>query len=289
MTGRPPRSGDRGGVADIAKVWKIAARGQQTRISAWARPSRGWFEQTCRTRSHRDFGGGFAGGIIRRGRAPSRRSGTEPARETEKRPIDQGHGADANSWLTAKPEVVEVEDLAMQRLKGIPLHMTVAALALAVAGCSSDLSLNNLTLVPKPETIMRKPDWAAISPGKTDFSLRPVTPADLVNADGVCAAATEQAAGFADSSSAGSGPGAGGIALQMTECDVVRRAGAVEKIDVSADDRGERAVVLTYLRGPSAGVYRFVGGRLVSIERAPGPPPAPAKAQKAAPKKPAGT
>ena len=177
----------------------------------------------------------------------------------------------------------------MQRLKGIPLHMTVAALALAVAGCSSDLSLNNLTLVPKPETMMRKPDWAAISPGKTDFSLRPVTPADLVNADGVCAAATEQAAGFADSSSAGSGPGAGGIALQMTECDVVRRAGAVEKIDVSADDRGERAVVLTYLRGPSAGVYRFVGGRLVSIERAPGPPPAPAKAQKATPKKPAGT
>lgn len=271
-------------------MWKIAARGQQTRISAWARPSRGWFEQTCRTRSHRDFGG-----RVRwrdhspRPSAVPRRSGTEPAPEAEKRPIDQGHGADANSWLTAKPEVVEVEDLAMQRLKGVPLHMTVAALALAVAGCSSDLSLNNLTLVPKPETMMRKPDWAAISPGKTDFSLRPVTPADLVNADGVCAAATEQAAGFADSSSAGSGPGAGGIALQMTECDVVRRAGAVEKIDVSADDRGERAVVLTYLRGPSAGVYRFVGGRLVSIERAPGPPPAPAKAQKAAPKKPAGT
>jgi hypothetical protein len=281
--------GDRGGVADIAKVWKIAARVQQTRISAWVRPSPGWFEQTSRTRRYRDLGSGLAGGIIRRGRAPSRAGQALNRQEAEKRPVDQGHGADANSWLTAKPEVVEVEDLAMQRLKGIPLHMTVAALALAVAGCSSDLSLNNLTLVPKPETIMRKPDWAAISPGKTDFSLRPVTPADLVNADGVCAAATEQAAGFADSSSAGSGPGAGGIALQMTECDVVRRAGAVEKIDVSADDRGERAVVLTYLRGPSAGVYRFVGGRLVSIERAPGPPPAPAKAQKAPPKKPAGT
>ena len=84
----------------------------------------------------------------------------------------------------------------MQRLKGIPLHMTVAALALAVAGCSSDLSLNNLTLVPKPETMMRKPDWAAISPGKTDFSLRPVTPADLVNADGVCAAATGAGSGL---------------------------------------------------------------------------------------------
>ena len=142
----------------------------------------------------------------------------------------------------------------MQRWKRTPLHMTLAALALAVAGCSSDLSLNNLTLVPKPETMMRKPDWAAISPGKSDLSLRPVQSADLVNADGVCAAATEQAAGLANSSAAGSGAGGGGIALQMTECDVVRRAGAVEKIDVSADGRGERAVVLTYLHGPSGSV-----------------------------------
>jgi hypothetical protein len=179
----------------------------------------------------------------------------------------------------------------MQRSKRIALHMTMAvALAPAVGGCSSDLSLNNLTLVPKPETLMRQPDWAAFSGGKTGFSLRPVTPADLVNADGQCAAATEQAAGFADPSTAGAAPpGAGGISLQMTECDVVRRAGPVEKVDVSAAERGERAVVLTYARGSSAGVYRFVGGRLVSIERAPGPPPAPAKAQKATPKKPAGT
>jgi hypothetical protein len=178
----------------------------------------------------------------------------------------------------------------MQRSKRTALHMAAAALALAVGGCSSDLSLNNLTLVPKPETLMRKPDWATFSGGKADFSLRPITPADLANSDGQCAAAPEQAAGFADSSGAGATPpSSGGISLQMTECDVVRRAGPVEKIDVSADERGERAVVLTYLRGSSAGVYRFVGGRLVSIERAPGPPPAPAKAQKATPKKPAGT
>ena len=87
----------------------------------------------------------------------------------------------------------------MQRSKRIALHMiAVAALAVAAGGCSSDLSLNNLTLVPKPETLMRKPDWATFSGGKADFTLRPVTPADLVNADGQCAAAPEQATGFAE-------------------------------------------------------------------------------------------
>lgn len=179
----------------------------------------------------------------------------------------------------------------MRRVNEMALRITaMAALALAVGACSSDLSLNNLTLAPKPETLLRKPDWATFSAGKNDFLLRPITPADLVSAEGQCAAAPGQAAGFADPATAGSAPPAtGGIALQMTECDVVRRAGAVEQIDLSVDDRGDRTVVLTYIRGPLPGVYRFSGGRLVSMERAPAAPPAPAKSQKAITKKPAGT
>jgi hypothetical protein len=174
----------------------------------------------------------------------------------------------------------------MQRLNRIVLRMiALATLGSAVAACSSDLGLNNLTLVPKPETLLRKPDWATFSGGKHDFALRPVTAADLVNAAGQCSS---------DSAQAGTDPTvetavAGGIVLQMTECDVVRRAGSVEKIDFGSDERGERIVTLTYLRGPSPGIYRFEGGRLVSIERAPTPPPAPAKSQKAPAKKPAGT
>jgi hypothetical protein len=153
----------------------------------------------------------------------------------------------------------------MQRLNQIVLRMiAMATLACAMAACSSDLSLSGVTLVPKPET----------------FELRPVTAADLVSSEGQCDGGAGQAAAE---------PVAGGIALQMTECDVVRRAGPVEKIDVGSDERGERAVTLTYLRGPWPGIYRFTGGRLVSIERAPGPPPAPAKAPKATTKKPAGT
>jgi len=163
--------------------------------------------------------------------------------------------------------------------------VAIVGLAAAIGGCSSDLGLNNVTLVPKPETVLRKPDWATFSGGKND-ELRPVTAADLVSAEGQCDSGAGQAA--ADPTAAG-GSVAGGIALQMTECDVVRRAGPVEKIDVGSDQRGERAVTLTYLRGPWPGIYRFTGGRLVSIERAPGPPPAPAKAPKASTKKPAGT
>jgi hypothetical protein len=175
----------------------------------------------------------------------------------------------------------------MQRLNQIVLRMiAMATLGSAVAACSTDLGLNNVTL-PKPETLLRKPDWATFSGGKHDFTLRPVTAADLVNAAGQCSSESAQAG--SDPTVGAAPPVAGGIALQMTECDVVRRAGPVEKIDFGSDERGERIVTLTYLRGPSPGIYRFEGGRLVSVERAPTPPPAPAKSQKAPAKKPAGT
>ena len=110
----------------------------------------------------------------------------------------------------------------MQRLNQIVLRMiAMATLACAMAACSSDLSLTGVTLVPKPETLLRKPDWANFSGSKNDFELRPVTAADLVSAEGQCDSGAGQAA--ADPT-AGGGLVAGGIALQMTECDVVRRA-----------------------------------------------------------------
>jgi hypothetical protein len=168
----------------------------------------------------------------------------------------------------------------MRRSKRIVLG-AMAALAPILGACSSDLSLNNLTLVPKPETLMRKPDWATFSSGRNNLALRPVINADLVNADGQCAAAPEQATEPGDPAVAA--PFGGGIALRMTECEVVQRAGPVEQLDIGANERGERTVVLTYLQGPSPGVYRFAGGRLVSIERTP----APAKPQKPTAKKPA--
>ncbi|MFL6798449.1 MAG: hypothetical protein ACJ8F3_13645 [Xanthobacteraceae bacterium] len=176
------------------------------------------------------------------------------------------------------------------------LLRTVAAIGLAIAtsACSANLSLTDVTLAPKASPLTR-PDWASFSGGKSDFELRPITAGDLVGPEGQCAGSPgEQVAGAADGSGGGASPAAapaisGAIALQMTECDVVRRAGTVEKVDFGVDEQGQRAVTLTYMRGPSPGVYRFAGGRLVSMERAPGPPPPPAKAEKKTSKKPAGT
>jgi hypothetical protein len=151
-----------------------------------------------------------------------------------------------------------------------------------------------------------RPDWLTYSGGKEHFSLRPIGPEDLVSSEGQCAMSSEQAAtqatAMAPLEEADRGAGAprdplseappqapllqGGIALQMTECVVVRRAGAPERLEFGTNERGERTVVITYIRGDRPGVYRFAGGRLHSIERAPEPPPAPKKSRPAK-KKPA--
>ena len=97
--------------------------------------------------------------------------------------------------------------------------------------------------------------------------------------------------------SAGGGPGlqrlepasapmtSGGIALGMTECQAVQRAGNPSNVAISTGEKGERKVVLTYLSGPWPGIYTFMGGRLNVVERAP-EQPKPEKTKKTPKKKP---
>jgi hypothetical protein len=159
----------------------------------------------------------------------------------------------------------------------------VAALAAAAGACapSSLGELPSINLLPRPSEVTR-PDWLTYSGGREQFELRPVTAADLVNADGQCAPSAEGAPAPEPGPDGSPQPPvqSGGIALQMTECEVVRRAGAPGQLQVGADERGERATVMTYAQGPRPGIYRFRAGRLSSIER--GPEPAPST--KAAPK-----
>jgi len=181
----------------------------------------------------------------------------------------------------------------------------------------------------KPIDIFAKPDWAHSSAATNDTDTGvPAGPDDLVGADGRCAAVTAQApqsTPAADTSASAAAPASaeaksvgsmagelggepapaapaaaspdvappvlGGIALGMTECQAVRRAGQPGNVAISAGAKGERLVVLTYLSGPWPGIYHFSAGRLKEIDQAPvqsaPAKPPPKKKKKTVKKKPA--
>jgi hypothetical protein len=176
----------------------------------------------------------------------------------------------------------------------------VCAAALTLAGCSGAPRLfddkNEGGFFSKPIDLFSSPEWA--KPTTTNVQLGPtgpVGPEDLVSADGQCppappepapaatpapapaAAAPKAGIGFEGGLEPGGGgaaaaplpAGGGGIALGMTECQAVRRAGAPSNVAISAGVGGERRVVLTYLGGAWPGIYTFTGGRLKEVDAAP--------------------
>jgi hypothetical protein len=186
--------------------------------------------------------------------------------------------------------------------------------AVAVAGCKNTAQVfedqNDGGWFSKP--FVAKPDWARASTGNVSLGPQgPVGPEDMVSTEGQCAApaaalaqsseanTTESAGGGAAATQAEPAPNSGrerlettsaplvtgGIALGMTECQAVQRAGTPSNIAISTGDRGERKVVLTYLSGPWPGIYTFTGGRLNVVERAPEQPKSAKPAAKKTPKK----
>ncbi len=120
---------------------------------------------------------------------------------------------------------------------------------------------------------------------------RAVTQEDLVSADGGCPGMGPPP-GSADANAlAGSPPPTttGTVALGHTECDVVRGIGAPDNVNFSNNARRDRVAVITYSRGPRAGIYTFTAGRLSSVERGPEPPPLPKVAKPKPARKPAAT
>jgi hypothetical protein len=165
----------------------------------------------------------------------------------------------------------------------------VACACLAAGACSSS-SLDSNPFASASSLF--KPDIATTT-GRGKASTI-VTAEDLVGADGSCASGAvvpapaavpevqPEAAAPADGTVGQSSRSAAvapipendpllrpalGLALGMSECDVVRRAGAPERVDLGTDERGERSVTLAYMRGERAGIYRFREGRLFTIER----------------------
>jgi len=155
--------------------------------------------------------------------------------------------------------------------------------ALALGGCALP-DLDSFR-TPDTSTLFRPLSVSNVR----DRVLPPVTAEDMVDTEGRCAGS----AAVPVSSEGGPPPDPGniplipsGVALEMTECDVVKRAGAPERVELGTNERSERTAILTYIRGARPGIYHFTAGRLTSMERGPEPPPAPkpAKPQKRAPK-----
>ena len=114
---------------------------------------------------------------------------------------------------------------------------------------------------------------------------KPVTAQDLVSADGACPGMSAPANAMADGAAGAPAQGGGTVALLHTECDVVRGIGAPDSVNLSNNARGDRVAVVTYLRGPRAGIYTFTGGRLSSVEAGPEQPAQPKTAKPKAKKK----
>jgi hypothetical protein len=101
---------------------------------------------------------------------------------------------------------------------------------------------------------------------------KPVTPEDLVSAEGACpgmaSAVVPANANASSDEKAAAAPASGGtVALGHTECDVVRGIGAPDNVNISRNERGERVAVINFSHGQRAGIYTFTSGRLTSIER----------------------
>src|ERR1700761_6304533 len=118
---------------------------------------------------------------------------------------------------------------------------------------------------------------------------RAITANELMDASGACpnyAAPAPNPADGASSAQDGAALYSGGVALGMSECEVVSRLGRAASVNFGAAPNGSRSAVLTYQTGPRPGIYRFEGGRLAEMDRVEGLPP-PAAEKKAAKKKPA--
>jgi hypothetical protein len=170
----------------------------------------------------------------------------------------------------------------------------VLALALALGACSGDSGL----LSKESKFDFSLPMAKASKEAPTQ---RVVTAEQLIGANGRCAGEeAPQALNFTAGPQTGAAtpsappPGAAnggappvrtGVSLGMTECEVVRALGHTDRIEISANERGQRSVTLTYLTGERPGVYRFVAGQLVSLERAGEAPATPKPAKTKAAKK----
>jgi hypothetical protein len=218
--------------------------------------------------------------------------------------LADSHGRAANKWcdkrLGAKvgTGLIVRQDNSHRRNSprtALLLLLIVVPMVTGCAGAGSDMFSSDL--------LSKDADWFSRS-GRTfikNVSIetppltpdKPVTPDDLISADGLCPGMAPPA-GPAEANALSEGAAAtpktsGVVALGHTECDVARGAGAPDSVNLSSNPRGDRVAVLTYSRGSRAGIYTFTSGRLTSVERGAEPAVEPKATKSKTRKKPAAT
>jgi hypothetical protein len=171
---------------------------------------------------------------------------------------------------------------------------TCAALALALAaalgGCAN-IDYETGGWFSKPVEIIGRKGGYNYSELQDARKLRAVTANDLIDARGACPPpVAKPPAGPAGTPAPAAAPPpesllGNGIALGMSECDVVNRAGAPSSVEIGKNAQGERTAVVTFNAGPRPGIYRFVRGELQEIDRGAEPAAAPPDATKKKPAK----
>jgi hypothetical protein len=170
------------------------------------------------------------------------------------------------------------------------------AVAVALGGCADVDVTNKDAWFSKPfEFTSRKAGYTFSDLQESKDRRRPITANDLVAANGSCPPpAVPQAPAPVAANQAGAAPAptdagtllGGGIALGMSECDVVFRAGAPSAVQIGKNPNGDRNAVLTINSGPRPGIYHFEAGALIEVERTQ-IAPVPAQTAKKKPASPA--
>ncbi len=181
------------------------------------------------------------------------------------------------------------------------------AIAAALGGCAN-LDENKDVWFSKPFQVVSKNAGYTFSElQESKNRTKPITANDIVAANGSCPpppvqqaaalpvqqvaappvqqAAAAPAANQPDSASAAGDAGTllgGGIALGMSECDVVFRAGAPAAVQIGKNSNGDRTAVLTFSGGPRPGIYHFESGTLMEVERVQNAPATTQTAKKKA-------
>lgn len=177
----------------------------------------------------------------------------------------------------------------------VRVSAAVLALAGALCGCANvDFDTSQAWFAKPFDITGRNAGGYTFSElTETKQRQRPITASDLVESNGSCpapAVPAQPAVAAGGNQPTPAAPPAtasllgGGIALGMSECDVVFRAGQPSGVQIGKNRNGTRAAVITYNSGPRPGVYRFESGSLVEMDSVPqaAAPPAPVAKKKAA-------